>query len=62
MTELKVFRPRLAQRQRIPFNVERASVVLVASDQRRQQVRTAAVSVPLSSEWRDPCSLRLCFA
>lgn len=59
MTELKVFRPRLASDQVSSFDFNRASIALISDGKRNFVKRTVLASVPLSSEWHDPASLRV---
>lgn len=54
MTELQRFRPRLARRQYVPFNFDRASIQLLFSLRFSQP---GGPAVPLRSEWRDASHL-----
>ena len=59
MTELKVFRPRLASNQVSSFDFNRACTTLIANGRLSYVRRPVLASVPLSSEWHDPASVRV---
>lgn len=59
MTELKVFRPRLASAQTSSFDFNRASITLISNGKLSYVKRPVLASVPLSSEWHDPASVRV---